>query len=216
MTNASDFTRLLDLSDWRSRNDRGAARGGRDASASCGHHARRPDPIVELIQRGPASRSARRVRAHASARARPACMALLGSQADADEAMQETLLRAHRAMATLSRRGQRQGVAVRHRAPRLRARARDPPPRPRAARARARRMGEARDAFETRRRARAIRDALDQAEAQRARGARPALRRRPEPSRDRGGVRARRAAARKRISRALARLRTVLPAEEIE
>src|SRR5439155_4499488 len=28
------------------------------------------------------------------------CMALLGSQADADEAVQETLLRAHRAMAT--------------------------------------------------------------------------------------------------------------------
>ena len=57
-------------------------------------------PIVELI-RGGQHREALTAcaRTHHDVLGR-LCMALLGSQADADEAVQETLLRAHRAMAT--------------------------------------------------------------------------------------------------------------------
>src|SRR5690242_19377022 len=58
------------------------------------------DPIVDLIRDGK-----HRDALTACARTHHAilgrlCMALLGSQADADEAVQETLLRAHRAMAS--------------------------------------------------------------------------------------------------------------------
>ena len=58
-----------------------------------------PDPIALLIQEG-RHRDAlvACVRAHGGVLGR-LCMALLGSQADADEAAQETLLRAHRGMA---------------------------------------------------------------------------------------------------------------------
>lgn len=59
-----------------------------------------PDPIVALLQEGrhrEALAACARQHGHVLGRL---CMALLGSQADADEATQETLLRAHRAMPT--------------------------------------------------------------------------------------------------------------------
>lgn len=60
----------------------------------------RPDPIVSLLQLGQHREAlATCVREHGAVLGRT-CMALLGSQADADEAVQETLLRAHRAMPT--------------------------------------------------------------------------------------------------------------------
>lgn len=58
------------------------------------------DPIVVLLQQGRHHEAlATCARTHGGVIGR-LCMALLGSQADADEATQETLLRAHRAMAT--------------------------------------------------------------------------------------------------------------------
>jgi RNA polymerase sigma-70 factor (ECF subfamily) len=58
------------------------------------------DPIVTLVQDGKHREAlAACATAHGMILGR-LCMALLGSQADADEATQETLLRAHRAMAT--------------------------------------------------------------------------------------------------------------------
>lgn len=59
-----------------------------------------PDPIAVLLQEGRHREAlAACVRTHGAVLGR-LCMALLGSQADADEATQETLLRAHRAMAS--------------------------------------------------------------------------------------------------------------------
>jgi RNA polymerase sigma-70 factor (ECF subfamily) len=59
-----------------------------------------PDPIAALLQEGRHREAlAACVRTHGAVLGR-LCMALLGSQADADEAAQETLLRAHRAMAS--------------------------------------------------------------------------------------------------------------------
>src|SRR5512132_3445311 len=59
-----------------------------------------PDPIVALVHEGRHRDAiAACAREHGAVLGR-LCMALLGSQADADEATQETLLRAHRAMAT--------------------------------------------------------------------------------------------------------------------
>jgi RNA polymerase sigma-70 factor (ECF subfamily) len=58
------------------------------------------DPIVELMRAGRHRDAlAACARSHHVVLGR-LCMALLGSQADADEAVQETLLRAHRAMPT--------------------------------------------------------------------------------------------------------------------
>jgi RNA polymerase sigma-70 factor, ECF subfamily len=58
------------------------------------------DPITALVQDGRHRDAiAACARAHGAIIGR-LCMALLGSQADADEATQETLLRAHRAMTT--------------------------------------------------------------------------------------------------------------------
>ena len=142
------------------------------------------------------------------------CMALLGSQADADEATQETLLRAHRAMASFRAEGSVKawlcGIARHVCAHMLETRRKQRellevvPTEP-----------EARDVFETRRRARALRDALAKLKPTE----RDALVLRyvadlshreialacnlDEP------------AARKRISRALARLRSVMPDQEI-
>ena len=60
----------------------------------------RIDPVVALIHQGRHREAlAECAREHARVLGR-LCMALLGSQADADEAAQETLLRAHRAMPT--------------------------------------------------------------------------------------------------------------------
>lgn len=59
-----------------------------------------PDPIQLLLQQGSYREALGAcAREHGAVLGR-LCMALLGSQADADEATQETLLRAHRAMAT--------------------------------------------------------------------------------------------------------------------
>ncbi|MCW5807754.1 MAG: RNA polymerase sigma factor [Deltaproteobacteria bacterium] len=59
-----------------------------------------PDPIIALLHEGRHREAiALCARRHGTVLGR-LCMALLGSQADADEATQETLLRAHRAMAT--------------------------------------------------------------------------------------------------------------------
>jgi RNA polymerase sigma-70 factor (ECF subfamily) len=62
--------------------------------------AAEPDEVAELIARGD-HRAAVTLcaRVHGATLGR-LCMALLGSQADADEAVQETLLAAHRAMAS--------------------------------------------------------------------------------------------------------------------
>ena len=58
-----------------------------------------PDPIVLLLEEGRHREAlVACVRTHGAVLGR-LCMALLGSQADADEATQETLLRAHRGMA---------------------------------------------------------------------------------------------------------------------
>src|SRR6187200_2285338 len=58
------------------------------------------DPIIALLREGRHRDAlAACAKAHGTILGR-LCMALLGSQADADEATQETLLRAHRAMAT--------------------------------------------------------------------------------------------------------------------
>lgn len=60
----------------------------------------RLDPILALLQQGSHREAlAACAREHGPVLGR-LCMALLGSQADADEATQETLLRAHRGMAT--------------------------------------------------------------------------------------------------------------------
>ncbi len=59
-----------------------------------------PDPIALLLQEGRHREAlAACARTHGAVLGR-LCMALLGSQADADEATQETLLRAHRGMAS--------------------------------------------------------------------------------------------------------------------
>jgi RNA polymerase sigma-70 factor, ECF subfamily len=59
-----------------------------------------PDPIAALLQEGRHREAlAACARTHGAVLGR-LCMALLGSQADADEATQETLLRAHRGMAS--------------------------------------------------------------------------------------------------------------------
>jgi RNA polymerase sigma-70 factor, ECF subfamily len=143
------------------------------------------------------------------------CMALLGSQADADEATQETLLRAHRALATYRAEGSVKawlcGIARHVCAHMLETRRKQ------------RELlevvptdGEARDVFVTRRRSRVLRDALGklkptEREALVLRYVSDLSHREiatacnlDEPT------------ARKRISRALARLRTVMPDEEIE
>ena len=172
------------------------------------------DPIAELIASGDH-------RAALAACARTyhvvlgrLCMALLGSQADADEAVQETLLRAHRAMATYRGEGSVKawlcGIARHVCAHVLETRRRgrellEIVPEP----------GEERDAFAARQRARAIRDALARLKP----SERDVLVLRYVADL---GCREVAAAcgvdeptARKRISRALARLRGVMPEGDI-
>jgi RNA polymerase sigma-70 factor (ECF subfamily) len=139
-------------------------------------------------------------------------MALLGSQADADEATQETLLRAHRAMATYRGEGTVKawlcGIARHVCAHTL------------ETRRRGRELlevvpveDEARDVFATRRRSRAIRDGLAQLKP----SEREALVLRFVADLSHREIATAcnldEATARKRISRALARLRTVMPQE---
>jgi len=173
------------------------------------------DPIVELVQRGQ-----HREAITACARTHHAilgrlCMALLGSQADADEAVQETLLRAHRAMASYRAEGSVKawlcGIARHVCAHVLETRRRG-----REALELVPTDGEARDAFETRRRARVVRDALDRLKPSEREAL--VLRYVADLSHREIAVACGidEAAARKRISRALARMRTVVPAEEME
>lgn len=146
------------------------------------------------------------------------CMALLGSQADADEAVQETLLRAHRGMASYRAEGsvkawlcgiarhvcvhvletRRRGREVQELAP-----AEHEAP-------------EARDVIASRQRARVIRQALDYLKP----SEREALVLRYVADLSHRELAATlqldEATARKRISRALARLRAVIPDQEID
>jgi RNA polymerase sigma-70 factor, ECF subfamily len=173
------------------------------------------DPIVELIQDGKHREAlAACARTHHGVLGR-LCMALLGSQADADEAVQETLLRAHRAMASYRAEGSVRawlcGIARHVCAHML------------ETRRRGRELlevvpteGEAREAFAMRRIARVLREALGQLKP----SEREALVLRyvadlnHREIADACGIDE--AAARKRISRALARLRSVIPSEELE
>jgi RNA polymerase sigma-70 factor, ECF subfamily len=142
------------------------------------------------------------------------CMALLGAQADADEAVQETLLRAHRAMATYRAEGSIKawlcGIARHVCAHTL------------ETRRRGRELlevvpteGEARDAFEARRKARVLREALDKLKPSEREAL--VLRYVADLSHREIAVTCGidEPAARKRISRALERMRTVMPPEEI-
>ena len=142
-------------------------------------------------------------------------MALLGSQADADEAVQETLLRAHRGMAGFRGDGSAKawlcGIA-RHVCAHV---------------LETRRRGrellevvpvdvEARDDFAERQRARAIREAMSKLKPSERDVL--VLRYVADLSHREIGVACGldEATARKRISRALSRLRQILPSEEIE
>ncbi len=176
------------------------------------------DPIVTLIRAGlHRDAVAACAQVHGAILGRT-CMALLGSQGDADEAVQETLLRAHRSMATYRAEGSPKawlcGIArhvcahaleMRRRAGQARDGLELVPVEP-----------EARDAFEVRRRAGAVRAALaklrpSEREALVLRYVADLGHREIAIALDLDE-----ATARKRVSRALARLRTVLPdAEEL-
>ncbi len=176
------------------------------------------DPIAALITAGQHREAvAECARSHRIVLGR-LCIALLGSQADADEAVQETLLRAHRAMATYRGEGSIKawlcGIARHVCAHALETRRKGRelleivPDAPEAS--------DARDAFEKRRSARVIRDAMTKLKP----SEREALVLRyvadlshreiaeviglDEPT------------ARKRTSRALARLRGVMPPDAID
>lgn len=172
------------------------------------------DPIVDMIHAGN-HRDALTAcaRTHHGVLGR-LCMALLGAQADADEAVQETLLRAHRAMASYRAEGSVKawlcGIARHVCAHTLETR----------------RKGrellevvpveeEARDQFETRRKARVLRDALDKLKPSEREAL--VLRYVADLSHREIAVACGldEAAARKRISRALERMRSVMPSEEI-
>jgi RNA polymerase sigma-70 factor (ECF subfamily) len=179
------------------------------------------DPIVELIHEGRHRDAlAACARTHHAVLGRLA-MALLGSQADADEAVQETLLRAHRAMPSYRGEGSIKawlcGIARHVCAHMLETRRRGRellevvPPEGDDGRA----GREARDVFAARRRARALRDALEKLKPSEREVL--VLRFVADLSHREIGMACGldEATARKRISRALDRLRSVMPTEEI-
>jgi len=172
-----------------------------------------PDPIALLIQEGRHRDAlAECVRTHSAVLGR-LCMALLGSQADADEAAQETLLRAHRGMASYRGEGTVKawlcGIARHVCAHALETRRRgrqllEVVPSPDEAGA---------DELARRQHARLLRDALSRLKPTEREAL--VLRYVADLSHREiaGACNIDEAAARKRISRALARLRTVLPHE---
>lgn len=180
------------------------------------------DPIVELIREGQHREALTAcARTHHTILGR-LCMALLGSQADADEAVQETLLRAHRAMASYRAEGSVKawlcGIARHVCAHTLETRRRGrellevvPPEEEGSPRS-----GGQRDAFEARRRTRLVREALEKLKP----SEREALVMRFVADLSHREIAVAcgldEAAARKRTSRALARLRSIVPTEEIE
>lgn len=143
------------------------------------------------------------------------CMALLGSQADADEATQETLLRAHRGMATYRAEGSVKawlcGIARHVCAHMLETRRKQ-----REVLEVVPAGEDGRDVFVQRRRSRALREALAKLKPTE----REALVLRYVADLSHREIAAAcnldEPTARKRISRALARLRTVMPDQEIE
>jgi RNA polymerase sigma-70 factor (ECF subfamily) len=172
------------------------------------------DPIVEMIHAGNHREALTAcARTHHTILGR-LCMALLGTQADADEAVQETLLRAHRGMASYRAEGSVKawlcGIARHVCAHML------------ETRRKGRELleivpteGEARDAFESRRKARVLREALDKLKPSEREAL--VLRYVADLSHREIAVACGldEAAARKRISRALERMRSVMPSEEI-
>jgi len=173
-----------------------------------------PDPIVVMIHDGRYREALAACATTHGAILGRLCMALLGSHADADEATQETLLRAHRGMASYRAEGSVKawlcGIARHVCAHMLETRRKQ-----RELLEIVPAEGEARDVFELRRRAREVREAL----AKLRPTEREAL-----VLRYVAGLSHRElatacgldeAAARKRISRALARLRSVMPDQEI-
>ena len=175
------------------------------------------DPIADLIRDGKHRDALTAcVRAHQMILGR-LCMALLASQADADEAVQETLLRAHRAMPTYRAEGTVKawlcGIARHVCAHMLETRRKG---RELLEVVPAALAGEARDAFEARRRTRLVREALEKLKPTE----REALVMRFVADLSHREIAVAcgldEAAARKRTSRALARLRSIVPTEEIE
>jgi len=176
-----------------------------------------PEPVGELIAAGQHREAiAECARTYHKVLGRLA-MALVGSQADADEVVQETLLRAHRAMPTYRGEGSVKawlcGIARHVCAHVLETRKRGTNLGDELAVVPG--DGTSRDAFELRRRARALRGALDQLKPSEREAL--VLRYVADLSHREIAVACGidEAAARKRISRALARMRSVLPAEEI-
>jgi len=176
-----------------------------------------PEPVGELIAAGQHREAiAECARTYHKVLGRLA-MALVGSQADADEVVQETLLRAHRAMPTYRGEGSVKawlcGIARHVCAHVLETRKRGTNLGDELAVVPG--DGASRDAFELRRRARALRGALDQLKPSEREAL--VLRYVADLSHREIAVACGidEAAARKRISRALARMRSVLPAEEI-
>ncbi len=177
-----------------------------------------PDPIGRLIhehQHREALAACARVHGRILGRL---CMALLGSQADADEATQETLLRAHRGMATYRGEGSIKawlcGIARHVCAHMLETRRRG---REVLELVPADEVSEdARVLFADRQRARVIRDALAQLKPSEREAL--VLRYVADLSHREIALACNldEATARKRISRALARLRTVMPQEGVE
>jgi RNA polymerase sigma-70 factor, ECF subfamily len=177
--------------------------------------ARCADPIGDLIAAGRHRDAlAACARAHHAVLGRLA-IALLGSQADADEAVQETLLRAHRGMPSYRAEGSVKawlcGIARHVCAHTLETRRRS-----RELLEAVPATGEAHDAFATRRRARVLRDALDKLKP----SEREALALRYVADLSHREIATAcgldEAAARKRVSRALDRLRSHVSTEEIE
>jgi RNA polymerase sigma-70 factor (ECF subfamily) len=171
------------------------------------------DPIVALVQTGKHREALAACATTHGAILGRLCMALLGSQADAEEATQETLLRAHRAMATYRAEGSIKawlcGIARHVCAHMLETRRKQ-----RALLEVVPSDAEARDEIAQRQRSRALRDALDKLKPTE----REAL-----VLRFVGDLSHREIAiacdldepaARKRLSRALARLRSAIPDKE--